>query len=254
MKKHPIDDIFRNKLKDLARQPSANAWDRLSQEKERGQRRMLGWVGYAAASMAVAFIAGSLLWLNQSPEVKPELVGQQIPTVIQEDSAQPEIVEKAVAELADMGSQKKVIKKKEYSSGKKNIHAVDTSDEQVLPDANTSVVVVEEKLKESEPPIITAEVVGPIQVASVEPQPVPTVNRTIIVRVDEQIINEDKVKSRRFTRILRQLKNAKQGESVDWEDVGLNPKALIARVDDRIKNGEEKVSEKYQNIKERTKL
>ncbi len=87
-------------------------------------------------------------------------------------------------------------------------------------------------------------------------EPVITQSRTIVVSVEEETgeANEERTQSKRFKRILGQLKNVKQGERVDWEEVGVSPATLIARVDAKLRSGEEKISEKYQNLKERTKL
>jgi hypothetical protein len=38
-------------------------------------------------------------------------------------------------------------------------------------------------------------------------------------------------KTSRFTRVFRQLKNARAGEKVNWDEVGFNPKAVLARLD-----------------------
>ncbi|KAA6441803.1 hypothetical protein FEM33_00600 [Dyadobacter flavalbus] len=124
-------------------------------------------------------------------------------------------------------------------------------------------------LKEAEPAIVEQEIVReeitvnikpeiqPLSVEAVASQPKTKENepsRTIVIAVEAQSNEEDKPKISKFSRVFRQLKNARAGEQVNWEEVGFNPKSLVAKVDDRLRNGEEKLSEKYHHLKEKTKL
>jgi hypothetical protein len=258
MKKHPIDDIFRDKLAGLERQPSSAAWDRLSQAKKNDESRLAAWVWYAAAGVAIAFMAGYSVWMNQSAEIKPQLANRQIPTVTPEDSAKSQVVEQYPVEQADVASKTSINDKETNVSGSKVPRVLERESAPVEKPVQLVTInepaIVEQKSEIDIPTINPLHEVEAIQVASVEANPLKNENRTIVVRVEEPVVNEEKEKPSRFTRIFRQLKNAKQGETVDWDDVGFNPKALVARVDDRLRTGEEKVTEKYQNIKERTKL
>ena len=256
MKKHPIDDIFRSKLTGLEKQPSASAWDRLDQGKKNDERRFSAWVWYAAASVAIAFMAGYSVWVNKSAEIRPQLAGQQNPVIIQQDSVKPQHAERPFGELADRRVEKSVeVNKKQITSGKMQRVPKKQTVPETIQLATTNVpVAVKPDSDIAMPEIVTAKEFEAMHVAIAETKSAKIENRTIVVKVEEPVVNEEKEKPSRFTRIFRQLKNAKQGETVDWDDVGFNPKALVARVDDRIRTGEEKVTEKYQNIKERTKL
>jgi hypothetical protein len=64
---------------------------------------------------------------------------------------------------------------------------------------------------------------------------------------------DDKPRGSRFSRVFRQLKNARAGEKVDWDEVGFNPKDLVARVDDRLRNRDDKNPQK-DHPKDKTKL
>lgn len=258
MKKHPIDDIFRTKLQGLEKQPSATAWDRLNQGKKKEERRLTAWIWYAAAGVAIALMAGYSVWINQSGEVTPQLAGHPNPVEIPQDSAKPPLTQEATVELAEVVPEKNISSKVEKMRPRISPRVVQKEKEVLSEPARLATtnapVVLELQSEISLPEIATAKNMENTHVAFTETKVAKQENRTIVVRVEEPVVNEEKEKPSRFTRIFRQLKNAKQGETVDWEDVGFNPKALVARVDDRLKTGEEKVSEKYQNIKERTKL
>lgn len=255
MKKHPVDDLFNRKLSDIERQPSDAAWKRLSQPKKKTENRLVAWVWYAAAGVAVVFMAGYLVWMNGSTHVSPPLAEVRTPTTISLDSEQVPTLAQAegVIEKSDKHMEKKqeekafvvssVISEKDLDEveDKVVIADIETTEPKQIELAN-SLPIVE--------PVIALNENLPVAMNKEDNQ-----SRTIIVKVDEsEESNEDRPKATRFKRILGQLKNAKQGERVDWEEVGFNPKSLVARVDDKLRNGEEKVTEKYQNLKERTKL
>ncbi len=258
MKKHPVDEIFRTKLTGFEKQPTAAAWDRLSQGKKSDERRLSAWIWYAAAGVVIAFMAGYAVWINQAAEINPQLASREKPVEIRTDSTGPQVTKESVFEQAKATPEKLVRhEKKRFTKGRLPGVLVKATAPVTEP-AQLAIAVDPAALEpESEMPmpvVIPASEIESRHIASVETKEVNNENRTIVVRVEEPVVNEEKEKPSRFTRIFRQLKNAKQGETVDWEDVGFNPKALMARVDDRLRNKEEKVSEKFQNIKERTKL
>lgn len=267
MKKHPVDDLFKSKLSNLERKPSAAAWLRIQDGRQKNTRT-LAWVWYVAAGVALAFLTGYAVWVNQATYFEPGIAEVQkvdkivVPqlnrdSIADENAAEriasieKESIEVLAPESAHigMGISKIVTKRQESGDlGEKNQDGeiakverpMEAGVEQIVPEQNMTqqkvqIQIAEEKPKENAPEKIE--------------------NRTILVKVevpDEE--SADKPKASRFTKIFRQLKNVKDGESVNWTDVGFNPKAVVARVDNRLRLGEEKVSEKYQDIKERTKL
>ncbi len=267
MKKHPVDDLFKRKLSTLERKPSAAAWQRI-QDGQTKSRRTLVWVWYVAAGVALALLTGYAVWVNQATYFEPGLAQVQkvekivVPQLnldsIKNKSAEEQIAstdkeatEVSAPESANIGitMAKSVAKRKESVDLKK-----ENSDEEVAR---------AEKSEEARPEhIVPVQIMTPqtaqIQPADEKPKesvPEKLEDRTILVKVevpDDE--GPDKPKASRFTKIFRQLKNVKEGESVNWTDVGFNPKAVVARVDNRLRMGEEKVSEKYQDIKQRTKL
>lgn len=250
MRKHPIDEIFKGKLTDVERRPSAAAWKRIYQEQKTRESRV--WVWFAAAGVLVAFMAGYLVWVNRQDAVKVQWT-KATPVMVQPDSIQsqplmgPETEQVQVAVKTNVGT----VKILQADRAAPVIAKIQPVQEEI----STTTVAFEELpvlIQPVEPQAMPKEIP---QLAIVETSPPRHESRTIMVKVEEAAeIQEEKDKSSRLGRIFRQLKNAKQGELVDWEEVGFNPKTLVARVDDKLRNGEEKVVEKYQNLKEKTKL
>ena len=268
MRKHPVDDLFKRKLTDLQKEPSANAWARI-QEKQQPKPRVIGWVRYAAASVLIGAIGGYLV-LQNSPSttekaissrqevIKPQQPTNSLPEKAMENAAD---TERQIAEVPEGKMFKKVLPAK--SNLKSEMVQPDLADNSVgnkkqdLPKLEVVQPREEHALNETPamrdiPEHVNMKSVSPQistpAIASLEAEP----TRTIVVAVEsEQEHDEDKPKASKFSKVFRQLKNARAGERVDWDEVGFNPKTLVAKVDDRLRNKEEK-TEKYQNP--RTKL
>lgn len=272
MKKHPVDDLFKRKLAELDRKPSSEAWLKI-QERTKSQRRAVGWVWYAAAGIAVTLMAGYLVWQNESgndvqlagnpkvvavtPQVKPSapsLSGKSekepagdAPAATPEPQMQPERPQIA-------------IRKDKGRSVKEDNHQPTTIDE---PAIEPALANIEKQTISSKPEQVETQMPSAVQeIKTLSDEPaVSRINKVeteptrIIVATVETDANEmdEKPKSSRFSRVFRQLKNARAGEKVDWDEVGFNPKNLVARVDDRLRNKDDKTSEK-DHPKEKTKL
>ncbi|SKC09728.1 hypothetical protein [Dyadobacter psychrophilus] len=268
MKKHPVDDLFKSRLSELEKTPSSAAWEKIKTRTKK-ERRLAGWVWYAAASIVITLVAGYIVWNSERSNIetigkekrlavvsKPTNVAEeQKPEIVRE--VQVEVKENPVAssELAANVNRRPLKPSNNVKpKAEKQINAEgqnQTAEPQNL--ATNDALVKEEPIAEL--PIL--EKVSPkteeVLAAKVTPTPVePT--RIVVVAVETNDLDEEKPKSSKFSKVFRQLKNARAGEPVDWEEVGFNPKSLVAKVDDRLRNGEEKVSEKYHNLKEKTKL
>jgi hypothetical protein len=253
MKKHPIDDIFRKKLEEVERVPSASAWDRIAPKKKEQRLPAMAW--FLAAGVAVSLMAGYMVWMNEANDVKPELaVHTEIPVnTYREAHVKPEKDNGLPADKTDL-----IAKKSEAPVRSKKVATVDEKLEkrstqhvmaaiEAVTSKDEQALTVPEDLKYPE---IELQVVA----AHATPaEPGRTEKRTIVVNVSETDSEPEPEKSR-LGKIFRQLKNVKHGNSVDWREVGFNPKALVARVDGRLRDSEERVSEKYQNLKEKTKF
>lgn len=253
MKKHPIDDLFKEKLSEIERKPSSRAWERIESAQKKEDKKWIGWVWYATAGLFITLFAGYLFKMNVSTPLQTATLAQtgkmenakekELP----KQPAQlviPEIKEETVNVLA------KAEPKREKVQEKPSIEPAVIADSPALEETQVAEVRPIENIPQVLPQneIRVAEVVVPVVEEKAE------VSRTIVVAVHAPAEQEMGEKKTRLGKIFRQLKNVKEGEAVDWNEVGFNPKAIVARVDDRLKQGEGKVSDKYQNFKERTKL
>jgi hypothetical protein len=269
MKKHPVDDLFKRKLADLQRQPSSAAWSRIEATQKPAERKLTGWVWYAAASVTIVFMAGYLVWSGQSS--KPDSTDKQLVTTVEAKKAVRPVgelpkadntVSTLDADLKVAAVQKKTSKNVGKKEPKARLSVPDLEKQHVAQSGEVKQIKIERLAAIGELPVkADGPVVLPEPQKTVMQEPLMAVkpeqedSRTIVVNVSlpEQDGN-DKPKTSKFAKVFRQLKNLREGEPVDWEDVGFNPKTVVARVDDRIREGEEKVTGKYRNFKERTKL
>ncbi|MCF2506463.1 hypothetical protein L0663_23940 [Dyadobacter sp. CY107] len=266
MKKHPVDDLFKSRLSELEKKPSAAAWEKI-QTRTKKERRLAGWVWYAAASVVITLVAGYIVWNSERSHI--ETIGKEKklavvskPTKVTTDqkskTAQdvPVEVNEVPVRSAELAANENKKQLNNSNSAKPKAKAQINFEEHVQniePQnlATTNVGVKEEPMAE----LPTVEKIMPkseeVPSAKITPTPVEPI-RVVVVAVETN--DQDQPKSSKFSKVFRQLKNARAGERVDWEEVGFNPKSLVAKVDDRLRNGEEKVSEKYHNLKEKTKL
>jgi len=267
MKKHPVDDLFRNKLKDLERQPSDMAWARIAARHQKPERRLGGWVWYAAAGIVVVLLSGYLVWQQQQVPDN----GNMAVVTGKAESPETKTVSQDTLKQAD--------RPVDEAASDRNIASYEK------PSANVQKTAVLQKgtrIQKAPYPIIKGADLGTDQPQSfrteeiavntiksdLKPEPVKTnitqpqlalneskeENRTIVVNVEVPEEDNEKPRQSRFTKVFRQLKNVRAGDPVDWQDVGFNPKIIVARVDETIRDKEESISEKYQNIKQKTKL
>lgn len=275
MKKHPVDDLFKSKLSELEKQPSNAAWLRIQNEQKNTKQRLGGWVWYAAASVAIAIISGYLVWQGKQENFRNEVdqstvavitestkIGKStdLDSLVKQDDDIVQKTEELQIAVADIKTNKSEIRKPIH------IKPAGQPDSQKTELQNNAINITQETNSiagtglKNIPVSVSEPVVLPHIEKEVASESVLTVaekkeNRTIVINVDTQEENlDEKPKPSRFSKVFRQLKNARAGDPVDWKEVGFNPKVIIARVDERVRNKEEVILEKYQNIKERTKL
>ena len=255
MKKHPIDDLFKSKLSSLEKQPSSNAWSRIAREQKTKQIKPAVWIWYAAASVFVAFFAGYLVLQEKTDS--NQFTEKEVAQIQKVESEQPlEVDDFSKAEKVDKDVNEEQIasvqprkqeenaskpfkKERQIQEKQKGSDAEIQTKKEIVPLEQIAAKPFEEvkadDLKSIEPvedKILVAE-------ANITTENVREENRTIIVNVEEPTNEfEDKPKTSRFTKVFRQLKNARAGEPVDWKEVGFNPKNIIARVDGK-KHGDE---------------
>ncbi|GGC12319.1 hypothetical protein [Dyadobacter sediminis] len=257
MKKHPVDDLFKHKLSEWEKKPSVSAWEKIQKENKRN-RKVISWPWYAAASVVMTLIAGYAVWKYNGNASMPGKGTERLAATVKQMPADPidsQIRQDSTPEKLAVSEKKSEIRISKKQPGKLQHKALV---QQEKPAQEKNIIAVEEtELAVIKPEIVPEEIEVNAK-TEVKPLPVQTVanelSRTIVIAVETSGNEEDKPKTSKFSRVFRQLKNARAGEQVDWEEIGFNPKSLVAKVDDHLRNGEEKVSEKYHHLKEKTKL
>lgn len=273
MKKHQVDDLFARKLRDWQPKPSADLWKQIEDRQEGKIRRLAGWYWYAAASVALMMVS-YVVWISRS-EVLPGTnrefaVVDQIRESKVDTAGNGASIANGRGALANSGIQEnenrvlpqgmKVPRQSEQATAGKEyvvqpgvleaepvldrlevaaIQKIETAPESLVPDVKSKIVV--------HPLEVHPEITNESLVAQAE-------GRVIIAHIETSEVGQEDHRSSKFIRILRQLKNAKQGEAIEWDEVGFNPKKLMARADERLRNEEEKVSKRYQELKDKTNL
>ncbi|MCE7068195.1 hypothetical protein [Dyadobacter sp. CY326] len=269
MKKHPIDDLFKRRLSDIERTPTSAAWQKIEAQAKK-ERRLGGWIWYAAASVVLAIIVGYSVWSNERANSNPIGLEKELANVQQKqmepvkneenkDSSGLSVNEKLVPVLPNVlanndrkATEKGLNKTKSERDEQMNV-SIEPDKNETEKLAETNFIIPQESIAELNSIKINpkTEEIASAKIGPEAPEP----TRTIVVAVETDSNEaEDKPRLSKFSKVFRQLKNARAGERVDWDEVGFNPKSLVAKVDDRLRNGEEKVSEKYHNLKEKTKL
>jgi vacuolar-type H+-ATPase subunit I/STV1 len=274
MKKHPVDDLFKRRLAELDKRPSADAWLKI-QERSQTQRRNVGWIWYAAASVLIVMLGGYLVWRSDvngliHPDNNQKVVAKvnskvqvaPIKKIEKEENAENQI---AVVEI----EKEHIISRSIPATNHEKSYRTEKAQPERVADTQKQIAVAALEKKEfadiDQPDRHESPSIAPnIEEVKILPDE-PAVSqvtkkdaersRIVIVAVEPSGDElDDKPKNSRLSRVFRQLKNARAGERVDWEEVGFNPKTLVAKVDDRLHGRDEKASEKDQTPKQRIKL
>lgn len=271
MKKHPIDDLFARKLSSWEPKASPDLWNKIAEKQQTSSRKGGWWYWYAAAGVVLVMMAGYLVWQGQSSALQSanttvaKLDVLREPTqenqrIVEQDSDQA-----MLATLDDLNNEIPTRRQSPPSvtvldtnptveKEEKYLSVIDIPD--LKPIQKEGGATYTSEISEKSMPVIVPVATEMALGMSEESKIVQPQNRVIVahILVSEDETKPDGLKSSKFIKVLRQLKNVKEGDAVDWEEVGFNPKKLIARADERLKNEEEKVSKYYQNLKEKTKL
>jgi len=239
MKKHPVDDLFKNKLSGLEKHPSSDAWNRIVLGQEAGQKKFPVWIWYVAAGVAMAVLAGYSVWFNKWESHGPQMARIEVTkppgkSLLPSENKLDKIVPLIVYRKAESPDSEISIELTSIVPKENPKEAEQMSKNLITED---SVQLSEKQAS------IGSDIDVPNPVSSqeriVENQPVTKFdtnsNRTTVVRVTYEDDSLEEPKTSRFTRVFRQLKNARAGEHVDWEEVGFNPKSILARVDSKRK-------------------
>jgi hypothetical protein len=246
MKKHPVDDLFKNKLSTLERKPSTGAWGRIEAKSQKKGQRKTHWVWYLAAGIALAVGSGYLVWMMQATGLQPEVAGVELPAD-SKSNIQPEPSETSVqTEPSEPPVNLEKTKSRGSSIAKRERKPVNpVADEKAPKDitvTNPGDLAAVQSIEPDKPQVIASEqqvLPEPNMVAEAPSLPTKFVDenasRVIVVSVTSVEDTLGKPKASRFARVFKQLKNARAGERVDWDEVGFHPKNVLARVDNKFK-------------------
>jgi len=268
-KPNKIDDLFAHKLSNLERTPSPDLWQRIEQGQKKESHRLGGWYWYAAASVAILLLAGYMMWQSGGQKIGPQGQMARTEQVIKPKEGKPDspalemnekeaLVSTGKTESSESSDQHKLVQKATFTAVEKAVGLIQ-------PDSRRTPILEDIKIAQVEKPktnpeqlIAKTNEVEPLQ--PVEGQAPGTVltalpqKRIVVAHVEMENLDKENPAPSKFIRVMRQLKNAKQGDEVEWDELGFNPKRILARADERLRNGEDKISDKYQELKNKTKL
>ncbi len=268
-KPNKIDDLFARKLSNLERTPPPDLWQRIEQGQKKESRRLGGWYWYAAASVTILLMAGYLVWQNQTQTIEPrgQMAQTEQATTSKEEKLESPALElnekealagKQKAEPVKGNDQHQLVKRGTYAAAEKAATPIQRKIDRMPILEDVKIAKVEKT--ETNPEQLIAKNNEVKSLPSVEVQ-VPGTgladllpNRVIVAHIETEDLTKEDQKPSKFFRVMRQLKNAKQGDEVEWDELGFNPKRILARADERLRNGEDKISDKYQELKNKTKL
>ncbi len=239
MNKHPVDDLFREKLSAFEKKPSSDAWNRISLGQSKRNTKLAGWIWYAAASVTLALIAGYSVWQQETaPTSEIAVVEKKQPIIIPQDNAKA--VSEAQKNTIVVSEGGKSILRTSSEIGVAIAKPDDSKEDQAFamvedpatePVENNQLAIPE--IKAQDQVELTQNVANETRETAL-PE-LKNADRIIIVNVTSGDDSLDQPKLSRFTRVFRQLKNARAGERVNWDEVGFNPKSVLARVDSKRK-------------------
>lgn len=250
MKKHPIDKVFANNLRDLAREPSANAWAMLEAnlQAKRNRKRQVTWLSFAAAA-TVALLVVSLLWLNQPPQ--PRVAVEVIKPKKQENSViQSQITPESPAEKSFAGTPDQSVsaREKEIINERKSNALTANRQREKVEETKQKKTVDKLEIQPVEPtkPTLaisenTPELPKPEAISVTPTMSQPTV--VVMVQIDAAsqsavtestgLVKEPEIgKESKAGKLFAKLKKLKKGE---FEELGIHPDQLFAFAKDKDK-------------------
>ncbi|PWJ60169.1 hypothetical protein CLV98_101346 [Dyadobacter jejuensis] len=247
MKKHPIDEIFKDKLGHLPKEPSAQAWEKLSGRMSQSTKRRPPYWWYAAAA---SLLLGALLWGNMSlwtGTVAPPLGVSESEKVMNRPIEEEPTVVPLTAEGLSKEPAQAPSKPRENAMAEP-LAIAHTGHNPVKPDLQKEkapevkeplytekvAVIAKPKLEQID---LEADLKLPKTIVPEDLEDNAPANRVILVQVEEPTATEAD-RNGRLGRLFKQLKNVKSGEPVNWDQVGIDPKSILARVDDRLVGSE----------------
>ncbi len=273
MKRHHVDELFKEKLNNWEPKTSEKIWEKLeARQAARKNRKISGWYGIAAASVAFLLLAGS--YFLQSTETNTLSVAS--PAIKTASAPGGVALRNAASTQASVKAPKHMItpsqktlprQQKERDSPMNNLPAnhpsepLAVSEQPVLntppsgtvqPESSRQTSSTEESLNAKAARILA----GTPDISKAQKnEPIPA--QTVVVFVETSNHGdepEEPGKPSRFRRILKQLKKAKEGEKVEWNEVGIHPAQLFTKAEESLREEELNITRQYKNLKNKINL
>ena len=229
MQDKEIDKMFSRKLKELERTPRPQAFDRLSAQLARPKRKVIPVWWTATGVGLAASVLLLLVFTNRSAEkTSPAQVAlHPVPRAAtaeilkQESAPQVEAIEKAA-----MTS----LQQKTAQVAEKNIPQQPHKIIPATKNQHQETAAVYEKENEVAQAIPTTL---PLKTIAVENKPLLGAVPVLVIETAEPETLPAERKKTKIGRILKQLKNFKQGEKVDLKELGIDKQAIVATLKDK---------------------
>ncbi len=275
--KNKIDLLFSEKLEKYEVKPRQQAWEKLEAQLNKKQKRVVPlWQKLSmAASIVLLLFAG---WFgfynnlnNQDKNINNAVNSQQkiaSPTnnslAINKNTKEvlPKIPQNKEANLVVEKQQKKIstkqspiineqVKQQFLAKNDPNPETLngqniplDDPNKTLMPLENNNLALIEEPKVEKPETSKADDLTIVLTVANFQKDLPKTIDNTI----------ENSKKPKYFSRLFRQIINAKNGDKVEWDKVGFKPSKILARAENKLKLTKEDISGSYQNIKSKTVL
>jgi hypothetical protein len=244
MKKHSIDNLFANKLKEAEVSPRPEAWEKLNGRiAQKNKKRILWWQQSLWMAAASVILVVGLIWFIK-PTTKDNVIAQK--TIIETptktnpmvDNTAPKLTNRAVVieqnktELAPKQTivQEKtvvqpVLKMPEQPQENMVANQPETKIEQEAVAVQPITEIATKTIEKEKERVVVMEL---SEITEKSNDKAPVINK-----IEEQEVNtlfgKPTRKNTRFARVVRQLKNIKEGEKIDWNEVGFDPNPILAK-------------------------
>jgi hypothetical protein len=263
-----IDKLFAQKLDSHAIAPRAQAWEKLNNKMKEKEKRILPYWGKlaVAASLALLIGFGLVAYFNNAynthntkaneaqkkGELKKEVINTEKP---QETlAASKPIIDKSLNEKTKIILPAKHIENKQLAASNKPNFARNSKEYQT---ENAIAYEIETPKNVKEAQIEQPKQATELAIYKTEKEVKPAENLTIVVTLanfDNKTIEENKdlnsiKKEKFFSKLFKQLKNAKNGDPVEWNEIGFKPAKILARAETRLKPSKEDSNLNQENTK-----
>jgi len=248
MKKHPIDDLFAQRLAGHSLTPTRASWEEMQRRMPQKASYRIGARRWYAVAAAVLLLLGTG-WLRWYWPVQPaNSVGAVRAVPLNVPKPLP-IPQKPEADDRRYARVEKKYRRTRPVSILEHAESNQKSGQSSPPRADEALPAPE-------------AVVPPLELAASPPPTLETgAEKVLIVAIDEPLQEAEmaaaeaelpRKKRIRPGRLLRQLNNLRTGKPIDWEDAGMDRTTLVAKASQAVETGRERLTESYETFRSKT--